>query len=40
MKQTKPDLVQVELPGIGHTPSLEEPASVEAIDDFLRRNRI
>ena len=40
MKQTKPDLVQVELPGVGHTPSLEEPASVEAIDDFLRRNQI
>jgi pimeloyl-ACP methyl ester carboxylesterase len=40
MKQTKPDLVQVELPGVGHTPSLEEPASVEAIDEFLRRNEI
>lgn len=40
MKRTKPDLAQIELPGVGHTPSLEEPASVEAIDDFFRRNEI
>jgi len=40
MKRTKPDMAQIELPGVGHTPSLEEPASIEAIDDFLRRNEI
>jgi pimeloyl-ACP methyl ester carboxylesterase len=40
MKQTRPDLAQIELPGVGHTPSLEEPASIEAIDEFLRRNKI
>ncbi len=38
MKESKPDLAQVELPGVGHTPSLEEPASTEAIDEFLRRH--
>jgi pimeloyl-ACP methyl ester carboxylesterase len=40
MKRTDPDLAQIELPGVGHTPSLEEPASIEAIDEFLRRNEI
>ncbi|MBL8806383.1 MAG: alpha/beta hydrolase [Rhodospirillales bacterium] len=40
MKETKRDLAQVELPGVGHTPSLEEPASTEAIDDFFRRHQI
>jgi len=40
MRQTKPDVAQIELPGVGHTPSLEEPASIEAIDEFLRRNKI
>jgi pimeloyl-ACP methyl ester carboxylesterase len=40
MKSEKPDLVQIELPGVGHTPSLEEPASIEAVDEFLRRYEI
>ena len=35
MKQEKPDLRQVTLPAIGHAPSLDEPQSEQAIDDFL-----
>jgi pimeloyl-ACP methyl ester carboxylesterase len=33
----KPDLVRVEVPQRGHTPMLDEPASVAAIDEFLAR---
>jgi pimeloyl-ACP methyl ester carboxylesterase len=33
----KPDLVRVEVPRRGHTPMLDEPASVAAIDEFLAR---
>lgn len=40
MKASKPDLMQIELPGVGHTPSLEEPASTGAIDEFFRRHEI
>lgn len=37
MQATKPDLVQVTLPGIGHCPTLNEPPAREAIDAFLSR---
>ena len=37
MQHEKPDLVRVEVPQRGHTPLLDEPASVAAIDDFLAR---
>jgi pimeloyl-ACP methyl ester carboxylesterase len=33
----KPDLVRVEVPRRGHTPMLDEPVSVAAIDEFLAR---
>jgi len=33
----KPDLARVEVPQRGHTPMLDEPASVAAIDEFLAR---
>jgi pimeloyl-ACP methyl ester carboxylesterase len=33
----KPDLVRVEVPQRGHTPMLDEPVSVAAIDEFLAR---
>jgi pimeloyl-ACP methyl ester carboxylesterase len=36
MKAEKPDLVQVTLPGMGHAPTLTEPQSLKAIDDFLK----
>ncbi len=36
MKEEKPDLLQVTLPGIGHCPTLNEPPVRKAIDDFLR----
>jgi pimeloyl-ACP methyl ester carboxylesterase len=35
MQREKPDLVRVEVPDRGHTPQLDEPASVAAIDAFL-----
>ncbi|MFO0995211.1 MAG: alpha/beta hydrolase [Alphaproteobacteria bacterium] len=35
MAQEKPDLVRLTLPGIGHAPSLDEPASRAVIDAFL-----
>ena len=35
MKRVKPDLVFVEIPGIGHAPTLEEKPSREAIAEFL-----
>ncbi len=31
------ELIRVTVPGVGHAPSLEEPESTEAIDDFLAR---
>ena len=37
MQREKPDLVRVEVPDRGHTPQLDEPASVAAIDSFLAR---
>jgi len=37
MQREKPDLVRVEVPDRGHTPQLDEPASVAAIDAFLAR---
>ena len=37
MAQEKPDLVRVTVPGIGHTPSLDEPVSRAALDAFLAR---
>ena len=37
MAREKPDLVRVTVPGVGHPPSLEEPESRTAIDDFLAR---
>ncbi len=35
MLREKPDLVRVEVPQRGHTPMLDEPVSVAAIDEFL-----
>jgi len=35
MKAEKPDLVQVTIPGVGHCPTLAEPAARKAIDEFL-----
>lgn len=35
MKAEKPDLIQVTVPGIGHAPSLTEPAVWNAIEEFL-----
>lgn len=37
MVEERPDLVQVTLPNVGHAPSLDEPESEHAIDDFLAR---
>jgi len=37
MVAEKPDLVHLTLPGVGHTPTLEEPQVCEALDDFLSR---
>jgi pimeloyl-ACP methyl ester carboxylesterase len=37
MLREKPDLVRVEVPQRGHTPMLDEPISVAAIDEFLAR---
>jgi pimeloyl-ACP methyl ester carboxylesterase len=37
MLREKPDLVRVEVPQRGHTPMLDEPDSVAAIDEFLAR---
>jgi len=39
MAREKPDLMQVEVPNRGHTPLLNEPACLEAIDSFLARCR-
>ena len=35
MASIKPDLIQLTVDGVGHTPSLEEPECRAAIDDFL-----
>lgn len=37
MKDANPDLVQVTVAGVGHTPSLVEPEAFEAIETFLAR---
>lgn len=37
MKEAKPDIEVVEVPGRGHAPTLDEPAARAAIDDFLAR---
>jgi pimeloyl-ACP methyl ester carboxylesterase len=37
MQREKPDLVRIEVPDRGHTPQLDEPACVAAIDAFLAR---
>lgn len=37
MQAVKPELTQVTLAGVGHMPSLNEPESEQAIDDFLKR---
>ncbi|MFO1189691.1 MAG: alpha/beta hydrolase [Alphaproteobacteria bacterium] len=35
MKRANPDLIQVTVPGVGHTPSLVEPEAIAAIETFL-----
>ena len=35
MAEEKPDLVRVSVPGVGHTPSLEEPEARAALEAFL-----
>lgn len=37
MATEKPDVIRVTVPGVGHTPSLEEPIARTAIDAFLTR---
>jgi pimeloyl-ACP methyl ester carboxylesterase len=37
MKQAKPDMVSVEVPNVGHAPTLEEPEAWNAIAAFLAR---
>ncbi len=37
MAAENPDLVSVTLAGVGHVPLLDEPLSVNAINDFLDR---
>lgn len=37
MQREKPDLVRVEVPNRGHTPLLDEPESVVALDGFMAR---
>jgi pimeloyl-ACP methyl ester carboxylesterase len=37
MAAEKPDLIQLTLPSVGHLPTLEEPESERAIDEFLTR---
>jgi pimeloyl-ACP methyl ester carboxylesterase len=37
MKATKPDLTTLEIPGVGHTPTLDEPESRAALDAWLAR---
>lgn len=38
MLREKPDLMHIEVPNRGHTPLLDEPVSLAAIDDFLDRH--
>jgi len=40
MAREKPDLERVTVPGRGHTPLLDEPVCVAAIDAFLKRCRV
>lgn len=35
MRQARPDMAVASLPGIGHSPTLEEPAAIAALDRFL-----
>ena len=37
MAENKPDLIQLTVEGVGHTPSLEEEECREALDDFLAK---
>jgi len=37
MKQIKPDLAVIEVPGIGHAPTLDEPEARTAIEQFLAK---
>ena len=37
MRRENPDLLQATIPGVGHTPRLIEPTSIEAIDGFLKQ---
>ncbi len=36
MREIKPDLVAIEVPNVGHAPTLDEPAARGAIEEFLR----
>ena len=38
MQEVKPDLVAVEIPRAGHVPTLAEPESRAALDDFLGKH--
>jgi pimeloyl-ACP methyl ester carboxylesterase len=38
MQDVKPDLVAVEIPNAGHVPTLSEPESRAALDDFIDQN--
>jgi pimeloyl-ACP methyl ester carboxylesterase len=40
MKAAKPDLATLNVPDVGHTPSLREPECLAAIDDLLARIRV
>jgi pimeloyl-ACP methyl ester carboxylesterase len=37
MRQIKPDMEYAEVPGVGHAPTLEEPAAQSALAAFLDR---
>ncbi|GBF56557.1 tropinesterase [Candidatus Phycosocius bacilliformis] len=39
MKQAKPDLITVEVPEVGHAPTLEEPEAWTAIEAIIRQTR-
>jgi hypothetical protein len=38
MQEVKPDLVAVEIPRAGHVPTMAEPESRAALDDFLGKH--